>query len=281
MAGSAAITVLDEFRMEDRSYICDLDIIDLDLEIDGKEIHFSIGVADKEARLADIVPLAREISTKLAITVLDTIGQDGQTVPCCKGCSVCCNYLIPLSVPEVFRLREELLTMPTEKSNRILQSCIETSERILDNRSPISSLKSFSESEPPHISQISKWYAGLKLGCPFLSDGLCMLYEQRALACREHIVTGSAFFCETNHKDNPNVVPMPVSVLEALGQLAAELEGSEIEALILPLAFAWVRENLQRAERTWAAVEMVQRFVEILKQMAMVSKNSVIPALST
>ena len=33
---------------------------------------------------------------------------NGATIPCGEGCSACCNYLVPLAVPEVFRLREEM-----------------------------------------------------------------------------------------------------------------------------------------------------------------------------
>jgi len=66
---------------------------------------------------------------------------------------------------------------------------------------------------------------------------------------------------------------MPVSVLEALGQLAGELEQTDVEAVMLPLSFAWAQDNLERAQRTWPAVEMVKRFVEILKQKASKKKS--------
>lgn len=72
---------------------------------------------------------------------------------------------------------------------------------------------------------------------------------------------------------------MPVSVLEALGHLTAELEESGIEAVVLPLVFVWRHDNLERAERTWPWVTMVKRFVEILKQA--VPKDSEVFAKST
>ena len=99
-----------------------------------------------------------------------------------------------------------------------------------------------------------------------------MLYEQRPLACREHIATGSNFFCQTDHRGEPNVVPMPVSVLEAVGQLTAELENLDIEAIMLPLALPWAHTNIECSHRTWPAVTMVKRLVEILKETAV--KNS-------
>jgi len=269
------LTILSE--LEETKNNSELEIIEFEIDILGKAVCFRIGVADKQARLPDIVPLARTISTKLALAVLDSLRKNGQSVPCRKGCSACCNYLIPLSVPEVFRLREELLETPADYSRQILQSCLGRAERLLDNKPPIFSLKNSSKSARAQISRIGKWYGGLKLTCPFLSDGLCTLYEQRPIACREHIVTNSAVLCQNGHRGEPNVVPIPVSILDALGQLTAELEQSDIEAIILPLAFAWAQDNLWRSRRTWPAVTMVKRFVEILKVTA--AKNSATVAI--
>jgi Fe-S-cluster containining protein/uncharacterized protein (DUF1778 family) len=257
---------------------CGIEIVELKIEISGEVVYLRIGIEDKQARLSDIVPLARTISDKLVLTVSDELSKKGQSIACCKGCSACCSYLVPLSAPEAFRLREELLSLPVNSSNRILNSCFDTAERILDNRHPRLSLQNSSNSDQSQTSLISKWYSGLKLACPFLSDGLCMLYEQRPLACREHIASGSAVLCQTSHKGDPNVVPMPVSTLEALGQLAAELEQTDIDAVMLPFAFAWAQDNLQRAKRTWSLVTIVKRFVEILEQTA--SKNAAKSTLS-
>jgi hypothetical protein len=87
------------------------------------------------------------------------------------------------------------------------------------------------------------------------------------VACREHIVTGSALLCEDEWSDESQIVKMPISILEGLGQLAAELEQTDIEAVMLPLALPWVQENLERGERTWSAVAMVECFVEILQAL--------------
>jgi hypothetical protein len=57
---------------------------------------------------------------------------------------------------------------------------------------------------------------------------------------------------------------MPVSTLKSLGQLTSELEGTSVEAVMLPLALP--------DQRIWPAEMMVERFVEIIKAMA--SENS-------
>jgi len=81
-------------------------------------------------------------------------------------------------------------------------------------------------------------------------------------------VTGSALLCQAKWTDDSKVVRMPVSVLNALGQLAAELEQSSVEAVMLPLALAWAQENLERDKQVWPAATMVERFVEIVKTLA-------------
>jgi Fe-S-cluster containining protein len=129
------------------------------------------------------------------------------------------------------------------------------------------------------MSQVGKWYARLRLACPFLSEGLCTLYEQRPIACREHIVTSSPRTCEIEETNDPEGVRMPVSVLDALGQFAADLEQSDIEAVMLPLALPWAQSSLERSHRSWPAATMVKRFVDILKLTA--SKNSAALVQST
>lgn len=273
MIDSLSMPVLDESVQPDNNCLHGAEIISFELDIAGRTECFHINVTAKQATLSDIVPLARRLSTKLTNLFLERLRGDGQFIPCRKGCSACCSYLIPLSVPEVFRLREELLAMPQDKGIRILKSCAVAAKKILDESTKNLTTNKLKEND---ATQLSKWYAGLKLACPLLSDGLCMLYEQRPLACREHIATGSNFFCQPDHKGEPNIVPMPISVLEALGQLTVELENLEIEAVMLPLAFAWAQDNLRRSRRTWPAVTMVEHFVEILEIMA--SENSAMPA---
>ena len=164
-------------------------------------------------------------------------------------------------------MREEVLDMPADQSRAVVKSCLDAAKTILDGKLESFDVHSTTNS-PNQVRQLGNWYAGLKLPCPFLSGGLCTIYEQRPTACREHFVTDSASLCETEQMDEPQVVMMPVSVLEALGQLASELEGAAVEAVMLPLALPWTQDNLHRHQRTWPEATMVKRFVEIVKTMA-------------
>lgn len=41
-------------------------------------------------------------------------------------------------------------------------------------------------------ADLSRWYSGLDLPCPFLAERSCSIYPFRPLACREHLAAGRA-----------------------------------------------------------------------------------------
>lgn len=270
MVENLPIMILGESEGTIEGNCCDgIEIIGLELNVFDKPVHLRVCVTEQQARLADIVPVAQKLSTKVALAVLDKLRKDGKVVPCRKGCSACCSYLVPLSVPEAFRFRQEVLAMPADNQRTVMKSCLETAKIILDNMpGDLDISESTKINGRTQASRLGRWYAALKSPCPFLSEGLCTRYDQRPTACREYIMTGSASLCEDKSTNGSQVAPMPVSVLEALAQLTAELEQSSIEAVMLPLALPWAQENLERDERTWPAVVMVQKLVEIVKAMA-------------
>lgn len=251
------------------------EVIGLELDILGKKVNFSIAVSKGQATLADIVPLARTICTKITDVVVESICSDGGRIPCRKGCAACCGpYLVPLSVPEALRLNEEISAAPPNQREPMLRACLLAAHRILNQKPPepfLDQTTEPSQAGPAELNLVLSWYASLKLPCPFLCKGLCTIYQQRPMACRELFVKGSADACG-GEQSIAEVVQMPVKMPNALAQLASDFEGTAAEAVILPLTLAWYEQNKQRADRTWPAVMMVNRFLEIVKTMA--AKNS-------
>ena len=275
MAENLLTTVGGEPKGAGDSYNCSREVIDLGLDILGKELNFRISVGKGQARLPDIVPLARTLCTEITNLVIESILSDGGQIPCRKGCAACCDrYLVPLSVPEALRLKEEISAVSGYQHESIWRACFLAARRILSQKPPKSFMGQTAEASPVSpvdLDLVSSWYASLKLACPFLYNSVCTIYEQRPLACREHFVKGSASVCR-GERGIAEVVEMPVQLPNALGELASELEGTSVEAVILPFALVWCEENPERAERTWPAATMVKRFVEIVKAMA--SQNS-------
>jgi len=245
--------------------------IGLELDILGETLNFHISVGKDRAKLADIVPLARTLCTSITDVVVQRARSDGARIPCDKGCSPCCSrYLVPLSVPEALRFKEEISSASACRQESIWRSCLLSARLILSQKPPKSFMRAedaVSPASPIDLNLVSNWYMSLKLRCPFLYNHTCSIYGQRPLACREHFVKGSVRACR-GQRGFAEVVDMPVRMPNVLGQLASELEGTPAEAVILPLALVWCKENPKRAERTWPTAMMVERFVEIVGAMA-------------
>jgi len=244
-------------------------IIGLEFDVFDRPIDIQVSISSEEAGLTDIVPLAWAISAKITDLAVEKIREEGDQVPCRQGCSACCRYLIPVSVPEAFRMMEGILNI-TENARRVmLRRCFFAARRILLERPPKSftdqseGTLSVSESE---LNRVANWYSCLKLVCPFQHSNSCTIYELRPLACREHFVKGSARRCRGG-RGTAEVIEIPVRMLDVLVQLASELEGRGAETVMMPLIPAWYEENKQRGERKYPAVTMVERFGEILKVM--------------
>jgi Fe-S-cluster containining protein len=264
MTHNTAIFLIDESEPFNHFNCDNTELIATTIDIADTSIHLKIGVTDDPVRLSDIVPLARAISDRFSAAFRDNLVKNHKSVPCHKGCSACCNYLVALSIPEVFYFQDELAAMPAYSRSLLLQSCLDSAKKILD----WDAIVKHQLFEYTDINQISNWYSELSLPCPFLSDSLCGIYEKRPLACREHIVTTSPASCKNNEIKALETTDAPVSILKALGQLAADFEQTEVEAMIMPLAFIYTDNNPLRSHHTWPATIMVKHFIHILETMA-------------
>lgn len=232
--------------------------VDFDLDIHGEPIHFIIDVSPKMIKLSEIVPLAYEMSSRISEILLAECTNEGMIVPCRKGCATCCNYLVPLSIPEAINLKETVLALPEDRKIAIFNSFLNSAKSILQN-----------EKEDLHsmeLDQLSRWYSQMNLTCPFLSDNACSIYDKRPVACREHLVTGTNLFCNPAQERDFHKIDLPVSILECLGKLSAELKNTDVEAIMMPLALLWTQENPDSDIETWPSVEIVRRFTEIIKE---------------
>lgn len=233
--------------------------LDVAIPIPGGTLETSLHVADTAATLVDIVPVARQMGARLASARLESLRANGSQVSCRKGCAACCRYLVPLSVPEAFALWDEIHSLPEPQHERVMVPYLHMARAILN---AVPAMQDSLAGE--FVEAISRWYGPMDLDCPFLAGELCSIYQQRPIACREYMITGDASRCSGEGPGHAEVVPLPVSVAEALMELAAEVEGTEPQALLLPLALLWAHDHPDRARRTWPARELAERLVTIL-----------------
>jgi len=247
----------------------DIDIVDLEIDVFDELLHTQIGYRDCRATLADIIPAARLLSSNIIQAVLNDFARRRITVSCTKGCANCCSFLVPLSVPEMFCLKEDILAMPEFQRKQMVRKSTLATRRILKSPPPqmfTNEPEGHSHDKHEKLYSISNWYANLELPCPFLDESgkACGIYEQRPLACQEYFVASPADTCK-HGSDRTDIVELPVSITEVLGQMASNLEGdTETEAVMAPLTLLWYQSNTNRAKRTWPAKVIVEHFVEAL-----------------
>lgn len=273
MIDKPLITVFDDHASAKGGCGCGTDIIEFNVDIFGSQLELYIGASGGEVGLADIVPAARFVCAKVSGIVLERMRTRRKHIPCSRGCVGCCYYLVPLSVPEAFRLRDEIAVRCGPERRSMQRACLLAARQILRHQPPSLFVEQASQPAQDESDVMSEWYRSMELACPFCVDRECGIYDQRPLACREYFVDGSANACR-GKRGEAKVVDVGVKMPEVLGRLAAELEGGDVEAVMMPLALAWCDENQHRSVWTWPAATMAQRFIEIVISSA----SSSVPA---
>jgi Fe-S-cluster containining protein len=218
----------------------------------------SIQVLDRFARLSDLVPLARALSDVMVSEAIDHARGLGKTVFCDKKCAACCSYLVPLSIPEAICLYDEIQSLPPEQSHEFWSNSLSVAKQLLENDS------GDVVNGESTLGAVGQWYSSKQVACPFLQNDLCAIYEHRPLACREYLATTPALWCQPEAARRVEKPDLPYSVLESLGKVAAQLEGTSVEAIMLPLTLPWIQENSERIQRKWSALSMAQSLIDAL-----------------
>jgi len=178
LAENRLTTLVGEPTRTKNHYNNPTEIIGFKLDILGKRVNFRIGVGKGRARLADNVPLARTLCSKITDVVLKKTHSDGGHIPCRKGCSACCSHcLVPLSVPEALRFKEEIDAAPAYRRESVWGACLRAAQLILSQKLPKLFLHQteISPARPVDLNLVSNWYTNLNLACP-LSQQRCVFH---------------------------------------------------------------------------------------------------------
>ena len=265
MVENSPITVLGKSE-KPSGLVNGAEIINLDLDILGEPLHFRIAAWEKPAKLSDIVPLARIITSGICEALEKTIISNGGKIPCQKGCTACCHYLTLLSAPEAVRLLEETMRLPPKQCGDVIENCSIMAKAVQEYIS-----KSIASCDtnitPDQQKAFGDWYFMQNKPCVFLHNYSCSIYKQRPIVCREHFVAGTTSPCSGKGADEGYVVNVPISIRQALKTLTSNLNFTMQESIVLPCIFDWCKQNAELANRTWPAATMVKQFVKIVKEM--------------
>ena len=251
MNGNLPIILQDGSTVGTSKPNCRMDVVETELEVVDELLPVRIGVRNGTAKLADIAPMARELSSKIADVGLRHFKRNGKTIPCRKGCASCCHYIVVLTAPDAFRLVEEVHKMLPQRRKEVKKSFRKANE--------------WFEQHPGKFQRAdgAPGSDNLRYPCPFLDNNQCTIYENRPIICREWMVTGTEQNCREDKKVR-RLVPS-VHIGDVLRQLAARLEDKSCEDVTLPALFEWYSQNIKRSKRVWPAKLVVEQFLEILK----------------
>lgn len=200
-------------------------------------------------RLAELALHAQSLAVAISSLPGDPESSSPRKEPisCRKGCGACCRQVVPLSPPEAFLLAEMVQAASPDEQDVLLERFVTSAER----------LESSGLSDA--LFNRTADYFRLGLACPFLVEESCSIHPMRPLVCREHLVVSPAELCASFPNAFIRLQRIPLSVGEALSELAAECMGTGMEMIPLLRVLQWVAGQSELGKRTWEAEWLLDR----------------------
>lgn len=236
-------------------------VFDLRMETATGPVRGKIAVPSGPMRLAELVPLAWELTAIQLREATRKLEAESRSIRCGAKCGACCRQLVPLSAPEVFHLGEYVASQPEERRSLWL-SGFDRAIRALGEsglRGPLSDPRR----NPDDEMAIAAAYFRLALPCPFLENESCGIHSDRPVACREFNVTSEPELCADPIHNPIERVSLPTPLSDALARLTCELTGLEIKLIPLTLAPVWAGAHAELDRRTWPGPDLFRRFMAL------------------
>lgn len=239
--------------------------VDICIDCLGQLADFHFIIPDREMKLAEIVAPVRAMCDIMSEITLLQLRTNGLTPPCRMGCTACCRFLVPLSIPEALCLLEDIQSMHPDHREPILTAFTRAEEEILAASAPLVSLDRQNRPEEKSVEAIMDWWGKLKKDCPLLADEVCVSYATRPLACRSFYELFSEKNCIMG---NPNSkIQLPISMVMALCRLTSRLEYEDEQAVVLQRAPQWAQKNAWRGQVSWPGLEIFRNLAEIVAEL--------------
>lgn len=237
------------------------DTVDLVLSVETLlgPIRGRVNVDKGPMGLADLVPLALQLTDLLTGRAVKREAQAGRAVSCRAGCGACCRQMVPLSPPEAFYLMDMIDSFPAESRKTVLDR-FDPIVAELERRDMIEPLLASEYSDDIAMAS-AKVYFSMQQPCPFLVDESCSIHPHRPVACREFNVTSPAAWCADAFENEVEKIHMPLPLSAPLARLTARLAGTDVRLIPLTLAPRWVAAHRELRERHWPGLDLLVDFM--------------------
>jgi Fe-S-cluster containining protein len=204
-----------------------------------------------------MVPFAHFIADQIVKTAID---HSSVPVTCGKGCGVCCNQLVPLSIPELFFIVEQLRVMPPEQRFPLL-SRFDSIEKHLMASDFLQSLRTIDQTR--NDRSIAERYFRMNLQCPFLEQQACSIHPWRPVVCREFNALSDPELCAdpfNNKISSISYIQRPSSIL---AKLYGRITNTSPILTPMPLLFESFEQHQTHSTRTWQSTFLAQTILDI------------------
>lgn len=215
------------------------------LPILGAESEVVLPVPGGRGGLTGVLPAFRKLSAAMMSIAEAEQRKAGAKVSCRAGCDHCCRQLIPTSIVEAQAVANAVARMPSAKQKAVRKRFDQALTRLeqaglLAPRGEVPRAELvFDAGEPDPWDALNARYVALRLDCPLLENGRCMIYEERPFACREYLVTSDPSLCR-DLDPSIDAVPRPAYTTRTLADVVIELEGISPGAVPMLLALEWI-----------------------------------------
>lgn len=231
--------------------------VEFSLDLFGSARDLAIAWTAKEGRLSDLVPVARILCDSVVTSVCQGLADKGKQISCVKGCSHCCHYLVGVTAAEAFCIYREIMAMSDTRQAAIISESITAAQAI--------AAKGLGDMKATDPSGLSHWYGDLDISCPALRDGVCSMYEQRPLACRECLTTSDPDRCRKDSVEAAESVLLPLSAARVMMKTSDQVRQDTSQVVPFAIALPWCDANAGE-DRLFDAELLAGTFVKALQE---------------
>ncbi|MDD4951142.1 MAG: YkgJ family cysteine cluster protein [Desulfovibrionaceae bacterium] len=217
------------------------------------------------AKLADALPALFKVADAVFARTAAALAGMGRPVSCGPGCAACCRQLIVVSEPEALRLARLARDLPEPGRETVLSRFQDAASRLEQAGLLAGLIDAFSNQvhDWRRFKEVQKAYWDLGIDCPFLENGVCGVYRDRPLICRQYAVTSPPEHCARVFSAQAKVEKV-IHPLDLAGALAGFDGAGPQRTRALPLTLALLLEGLLK-DRPGPEIDgpnMIARFLD-------------------
>jgi len=240
----------------------------------GRDTVLAVAVPEGGTPADTLFEAARDIAETVTRLALEHSMARGEPPSCRAGCSACCTQLVPISAIEARRLLRLVRSMPEEQARATRKRFADVVHRfekagLLDRAAPRgrANLTVQPTANESLWQTVSRRYRELGIACPFLVRGMCSVYDDRPLVCREFYVSTPAEYC-TSRRADVRGLPRPVRMSEVLADAENTLSGGEQLLIPLFLALEWAEVHADVLDPSLDSEHVVEVLLDCIEVLA-------------